>query len=59
MQISRLLADGADINAVGTTLTPPLHMAVIHGHSSTVELLLAHGANPVLGDKFGPIEWTG
>jgi ankyrin repeat protein len=28
-------------------------MAVVHGCSSTVEILLAHGADPGLGDKFG------
>lgn len=57
--LRRLLADGADPNAVGDQDCTPLHVAAVYGRSDAVELLLESGADPNRLDPHGngPL-WT-
>jgi len=50
--INSLVADGADVNAMSGNLLP-LHCACVVGDSSSVKLLLRHGANINKLDGFG------
>ena len=43
--VKRLLAAGADINAIGTNGWTPLHMAAARGHVEKCRLLIDAGAN--------------
>ena len=43
--VKRLLAAGADINAIGTNGWTPLHMAAARGHVEKCRLLIEAGAN--------------
>jgi ankyrin repeat protein len=48
----RLLIDaGAEVNARTTTDITPLHLAAYNGYFTAVEMLLTHGANPLLVAK--------
>jgi ankyrin repeat protein len=56
-----LLEHGADVNAKGVFGGTGLHWAAINGHKTTVEFLVAHGADPTIRDiKFDstPEEWA-
>ncbi len=52
-QLERLLAQGAPLNAPDAAGRTPLMLAVIHGHTTMVQRLLALGANPALLDRDG------
>lgn len=45
VDVDRLLADGADINAVGAQSMTPLSIALLVNHVELCRLLLTHGAN--------------
>lgn len=44
-EVSRLLADGADVNAKDEIGATPLHNAAVEGHRDVAELLIAKGAD--------------
>jgi ankyrin repeat protein len=43
--VKNLISTGANVNALDSNLTTPLHRAVIAGHKDVVEILLSHGAS--------------
>lgn len=50
---SVLIANGADVNAIGEDADTALHRAVAHGHDSMVSFLLSKGANSRLLNRYG------
>jgi ankyrin repeat protein len=42
--VSRLVAEGADVNVKGTGDSTPLHVAALNGHAEVAAMLLTHGA---------------
>jgi ankyrin repeat protein len=48
-----LIAAGANVNAVGTFGTTPLHLAAAMGHDDLVKLLVANGADSTLTTNDG------
>lgn len=52
-EVSRLLADGADVNAKGKDDDTPLYAAAYWGHKGVAELLIAKGADVNAVDKGG------
>jgi ankyrin repeat protein len=54
LEVARLLINaGAEINARGEHGRTALHIAAAWGHLDVVQLLLAHGADPVIRDDEG------
>lgn len=52
MIVAALLAIGADIEATGSHLDRPLHVAISTGNTAIAHLLINHGANlNAIGDK--------
>ncbi len=51
--VRRLLAAGADPNAVGDKGHTPLQVAVVYGRTEVIDLLLADGADPNRTDPDG------
>ena len=45
-EVNRLIAAGADVNAIGKYGQPALMSAALNGHAEIVKLLLSAGANP-------------
>ncbi|OQS04257.1 hypothetical protein THRCLA_03495 [Thraustotheca clavata] len=43
----------ANVNTCNKLGQTPLHVALIHGHGGAAQILLQHGANPFIADKFG------
>ncbi|KJV56561.1 ankyrin repeat family protein [Orientia chuto str. Dubai] len=53
-EVQRILLEGEsiDINSVDEDGSTALHLAVYEGHTETVNILLAHGADPNLEDMY-------
>ena len=51
--LEALLVEGVDANALIEGDQPLLHWAAARGHEEAVQMLLRHGANPALRDRFG------
>jgi ankyrin repeat protein len=51
--VERLLAEGADPNAVDIDAEAPLHAAARWGHTAVVETLLTQGADPGMSALYG------
>jgi hypothetical protein len=51
--IRRMLAEGADPNAVGDKDHTPLQVAAVYGRTEAIDLLLAGGADPNQTDPHG------
>ncbi|NTG00585.1 ankyrin repeat domain-containing protein [Agrobacterium rhizogenes] len=57
--VRRMLALGLDVNAM--TSRTPLHEAALHGHIDMAKLLIEHGADPTIRDRYyyaPPIGWA-
>ena len=52
-KVTRLIADGTDVNALNSSSRTPLVEAAAYEHPKIVKLLLAHGANPNASDVNG------
>ncbi|XP_005511055.2 mitochondrial disaggregase [Columba livia] len=58
LEVSRLLEEGADVNARHKLGWTPLMVAAISRNSSVVKILLAANADPNLGDEFSSVYET-
>jgi ankyrin repeat protein len=60
-EVRQLLADGADVEERGGPMkTSPLHQAALVGGEAVARLLLEHGADVSVKDRFGftPLHWA-
>ncbi|CAB1322375.1 unnamed protein product [Coregonus sp. 'balchen'] len=53
-----LIQTGALVNCIGDSGTTPLHDAVVQGHLQIAELLLKHGADPLLKNNNGQTAYS-